>query len=568
MTLNENVNLTLFYNGKILTMDKSNTEADAMCTLNETILAVGDEKNVRDVIKDFIEKLDDELKNQIEIKEVDLSDSCIVPGFIDAHMHPIISIYYKTQLQLSNVKSYSELEEILKNEDKIRKDSEWIVGLDLMENRFTDINEQYFPDRYKLDSLCPNRPVILFRYDGHICAVNSIALKNMGINKSNVKEIPLSSGEIQVDNDGTPTGIFTEGARDYLLEKIPIPSIEIIKETIKRFSDELSSFGITSSGFFVQEGEQGFSGKAGSMELPLLKYLIKKNLIEQDFTIFLDTKKAKKLNRFEKSLSKLVGKSNKINLGGVKGFADGDLGASTAFMYEPFTDSQKGEIGYMVTEKEKIFNLFKECYQLNYHLACHAIGDRANQIIVDIYRDILKGINNENKDSIRCRIEHASVINNETLKDAADLGITIVSQPLFINSEYTWLEKRLGSNRINYCYPFRSIIDSGVILAGASDSPIEPPNVIKAIQICVTRNGFVPEQSITVKEALRMFTYNAAYALGQEKIKGSLEKGKLADLVVLDQIITSVPVDKLADIKILETYHRGKKIYPKELIKN
>ena len=140
----------------------------------------------------------------------------------------------------------------------------------------------------------------------------------------------------------------------------------------------------------------------------------------------------------------------------------------------------------------------------------------------------------------------------------------MVCQPAFINSEYTWLEKRLGSKRLKYTYPFRSIIDAGIVLAGASDAPIESVNVLAAIQACVTRRGLAPEQAITVMEALRMFTYNAAYALNQEKIKGSLEKGKLADFVVLEQNPELAAPEQLGEIRVLATYHRGTPIYQRK----
>jgi predicted amidohydrolase YtcJ len=211
----------------------------------------------------------------------------------------------------------------------------------------------------------------------------------------------------------------------------------------------------------------------------------------------------------------------------------------------------------MVTSREKLYKIFKEAYDLGYQLACHAIGDKANDIIVGIF----KKIQSESKDKNRVRIEHASLINDDTLVEAAKHGIIIVSQPLFINSEYTWLEERLGSKRIKHVYPFRSIIDSGILLAGASDAPIETPDVLRAIYVAVTRNEFVPEQSISVYEGLKMFTYNAAYALGQEDVKGSLEKGKLADFVVLNQDPTSISLEDITKTKILKTYHRGKEIF-------
>jgi predicted amidohydrolase YtcJ len=551
--------ITLFYNCLILTVDKIGSTAESICILDEKILSVGTEKEVRQDTKAFLEKYKN--KDDIDYNEVNLDNACIVPGFIDAHMHPVLSIYYKTQLQLSNVKSYSELGKILKREDKNRDENEWILGFDFMENSLIKPEEHFFPDRYKLDELCPNRPLVILRYDGHICTVNSLALEKMGINKLTIKEITLDSGEIQIDGEGKPTGILTEGATSFALEKAPVPSRERFQVACKKFTNELSSYGVTSCGIIIQAGGMGIAGEMGRLELPMLKYLLKEGLIEQDLVFYIVSDRPKKLNRIQKALNKLTTEEGKLIVGGLKLWADGSFGALTALMYEPFSDSPEGRTGLAVVEKDKLYELYKESSELGYHSACHAIGDKANRIVIDVYERILKEIDDITKIKMRLRIEHASLITDDMLADAAKLGIILVCQPAFIDSEYTWLEKRLGPERIKYVYPLRSIINSGVILAGASDAPIESADVLRAIQVSITRNGFIPEQAITAYEGLKMFTWNAAYALGQEKIKGSLEKGKLADFVVLDQDITAVPSEKIADIKILGTYHRGKKIY-------
>ena len=549
---------TIFYNCDIFTVDKNNTKVEAMAIFNEKILAIGSEKKVRGELNNFIENSE----NKIKLQNIDLGGACIVPGFIDAHMHPVIAIYFKTQLNLLNVKSYSELETILKREDRNKEENEWILGYNLIEEKFEDPDERYFPDNYKLDMLCSTRPIIILRYDGHICSVNSIALEKIGITKENIKEFIPESGEIQKDAEGIPTGVFTEEATAFALENVAMPSRERFLEAGKNFSYELASFGITTCGIIIQLGEMGIAGKIGRLELPFIKYMITEGVIEQDFVFYLATDKPKKINRIKRSLHELFGEDKRFTIGGLKLWADGSFGAVTACMFEPFTDSPERKTGFMMIEKDKLYELFNEAYKLGFHIACHAIGDRANRIVVDVFRDVLN--KNEKNELVRCRIEHASLLNEKILLDAADLGLIFVCQPSFINSEYTWLDKRLGPERIKYVYPFRSIIDSGIVLAGASDAPIESANVLKAFHACVTRNDFVPEQAISVSETLRMFTYNAAYALGQENIKGSLEIGKLADFVILDQNILTHPLDKLININIMATYHRGIQIFPLE----
>ncbi len=548
----------IFYNGEILTFDQGNSKVNAMAIFQDKILTIGMEVEVRREVEKFLKSYNRTHPNKIKVQETDLGGTCIVPGFIDAHMHPGLYIIFKTQLDLSGVRSYAELEDILKKEDQRLEPGKWILGLKLMEETFKDPVERRFPNRYDLDKMCSSRPILIFRYDGHICVVNSAVLEIIGINATTLKKFTSISGEIKVDSGGNPTGIFTEGAMSLILDKMPSPDIQQLQEAAKKVSTELASFGITTCGGIIQAGEEGPAGKAGAIELALIEALIREDLLEQDYVFYIITDKPKKLKRLRKSISKLNKEPNRFVVGGIKLFADGTFGASTAYMFEPFADSPNGTCGFMVHEKEELYKLAKETFELGFQIACHTIGDKANRIVVDMFQDLLKGFEGKAR---QCRIEHASQLTREVITDIADLGLILVCQPAFINSEYTWLEKRLGPKRIRYTYPFRSLIDAGVLIAGASDAPVESANVFKAIQACVTRNGFVVEEVIPTIEALRMFTINAAYALGQETIKGSLEKGKLADFLILKQNPISLPSEQLGMIQILTTYHRGKPIY-------
>ncbi|MFX1593000.1 MAG: amidohydrolase, partial [Promethearchaeota archaeon] len=176
----------------------------------------------------------------------------------------------------------------------------------------------------------------------------------------------------------------------------------------------------------------------------------------------------------------------------------------------------------------------------------------------DLYKKLLTEFPRENH---RHRIEHASMLTNDVIKDMKDLGIIASCQPPFINSEYNWLEKRIGKERCKYTYPMKSIIDAGIVLVSGSDCPVEDPSVIMGLHALVNRNGFVPEQCIPMMEALKSYTINAAYAAFEEDIKGSIEVGKLADLVILDKNPLEVSKDKIKDIQVLETIIRGKTVF-------
>ncbi len=537
-------------------MDARNTVVEAMAVDKEDILVTGTEKHVRKVAKNLTANADPAVTGPYELVNVDLHGACVVPGFIDVHLHPGPYIYFKSQLNLKGVQSQAILAKILKEEDARRLPGEWIVGIDFMENVFEDPQERVFPDRYMLDKMCPQRPVIIIRHDGHICSVNSPALQTIGIDASNVSVKTTSPGEIQADKDGNPTGVFTESATAFAMNCIPLPSSERLKDACKKMSAELASFGITTCGGILQTDEKGPGGKTGAVELSLTQVLIKEKLITQDFVFYLITDRPKTIARADKVFQKFDRGQGRFVIGGIKIYVDGSFGALTAAMFAPFADSYDGKSGFLVISEDSLRQLIKETCDLGYQAACHAIGDKANRVLVNAYQDMIP-----DNTRARCRIEHASALTPDTLEDAARHHIILACQPGFLDSEYQWLERRLGSDRVKYTYPFKAILDAGICLAGASDGPVESANVMKALHACVTRNGITPEQRITVMQALRMFTSSAAYALRQEKAKGSIELGKLADFVVLAKDPRAIPAEELSDIKILATYHRGMRIY-------
>jgi len=548
--------ITLFHHCAILTMDKDESVADAMAVAGGKILAVGTIERVRQAVAAFLKQQNP--GSQSNAVEVDAGGACIVPGFIDTHLHPGVYIYFKTQLDLSAARSYHDIEKSIRQDAATRAQDEWILAKDLMEDLFADPRERHFPTRVELDRASPTRPVVVLRHDGHICSVNSVALDALGINKETVKARHVAGGEIRVDSEGEPTGVFTETATSIPLGRVPMPGMDRLKAAGKSFSRELASFGITTIGGIVQLGGEGIAGEAGAVELPLMELTLQENIISQDIVFYLVTSKPRQIKRADAKFKKMDAGGGRFVVGGIKLYADGSYGARTAAMFEPFSDSTSGEAGFMVKDSNVLFEIFKETHELGYQIAIHAIGDKANRIVVDLFARLLVPGSNPH----RHRIEHASTLDPGTIADAARLGLTLCCQPAFINSEATWLEARLGPRRIKKAYPFKSIMDAGVMLAGASDAPIESANVLKAIQACVTRRGFVPEERIPVMAALRMFTINAAYALGQEQVKGSIEPGKIADFVLLGADPRAVPKEAVESIPLLATYHRGVKAFP------
>jgi len=250
---------------------------------------------------------------------------------------------------------------------------------------------------------------------------------------------------------------------------------------------------------------------------------------------------------------------SKFKVGTLKLFLDGTFGAKTACMWEPFSDAPQS-CGFCVVDEEEIYKKMKIAHINGFQLAIHVIGDKGNRICVDLYKKLLTEFSREDH---RHRIEHASMLTDDVIKDMKDYGIIASCQPQFINSEYTWLEKRIGKERCKYTYPMKSIIDSGIVLASGSDCPVEEPNVIMGLHALVTRNGFIPEQCISIQEALKSYTINAAYAAFEENVKGSIEVGKLADFVILDKNPLEIKKEEIKNLQVLETIIRGKSVFRK-----
>lgn len=539
--------VTLFRGGPVLTMDPRAPVAEAIAIDGGVILAIG----TLDVVRAAASRV---AGAGGKIDERDVAGGCIVPGFIDSHMHPGFAIYFKAQVNLAGAASHGEVVDLMRAALPSCPPGAWLMGVDVMEDLFRDPAERFFPTRTELDRISPDVPVVVMRHDLHICAVNSAGLRATGVGRDNVTVLLGGRlGEVRVDGVGEPTGVFTENATALVLDHVSIPTREQFTTGGLAFSRELSSHGITTIGGMVQLGEEGIAGKAGAVEYPLLELLLKDGTIEQDIVFYLVTRKPKQLARIARSLAKIAPDDTRFRVGGVKAYADGSYGARTACMFEPFSDSPSGEAGFMITDPAELERVIAETHALGYQVATHAIGDKANEIVVDIYARVMAA----SPGKIAHRVEHASSLTPAIIETAAMHNIIFACQPAFITSEHSWLPARLGPHRLPMAYPFKTIVDAGIVLAGASDAPVESPRVLDAIQACVTRHGMVPGERIGVLDALAMFTINAARAIGLDHVKGSLAPGKHADLVVLSADPRSVPPDALGSIVVRETYHRG-----------
>jgi predicted amidohydrolase YtcJ len=520
----------IFYGGSIITMNDNQPIVSAVGIDGEKIIAKGTLEDVKIA-----------LGNEYDL--VDLKGKTLLPGFIDSHMHPISFMFLLMNLDLSNVKSLKELQEVLEQAAKERRKGDLIYGLRLKEEQF---NIPELPTRWDLDEVCSEHPVLIIRYDGHIGIANSKTLELIEIDSTTM--VP-EGGEIRKNKNGELTGIISENALELVFSKIQkyiIPRPEVLKETANKTFQLLAEYGITS-----------IHGQLNEERIEIYK-LFQDNIL-QNWYAFISTDKPKKLVKLKKPPLDGGKANSQFKVGMLKLFLDGTFGAKTACMWEPFSDAPDS-CGFCVVDEEEMYKKMKVAHNNGFQIGIHVIGDRGNRICVDLYKRLLTEFPRENH---RHRIEHASMLTEDVIKDMKNYDIIASCQPPFINSEYTWLEKRIGKERCKYTYPMKSIINAGIVLVSGSDCPVEEPNVIMGLHALVDRNGFVPEQCISIEDALKTYTINGAYASFEETIKGSIDIGKLADFVILDRNPLEVSKDKIKDIGVVETIIRGKTVFKK-----
>jgi hypothetical protein len=528
----------IFYNGDIVTLADEDLIVEAVGIKEEKIHSVGS-----------LETVKAEMPENSQL--IDLNNKALLPGFIDSHLHPIMYVFFLIKTNLSNLRSLEELKSLLREVAKDKDSDELILGLRLMEEKF---DNPTLPTRWDLDEACPNNPVFLLRYDGHIGIANTKGLELAGVDNETISP---EGGEIRKNESGELTGILSEQAIGLLLSKISFPEPEEIKETAVQAFKNLAAKGLTSLHGIIHADKGGEFGSVGSMEIPIFRTI--QDVILQNWYSMVFTERPKKLKRLRKPPLHEEPPEGKFKVNCLKLFIDGTFGAATACMYEPFTD-QPDKIGFCVVDIDDLYEQMKEAHNLGFQICVHAIGDKGNKRIVDLFKRLLEEFPRENH---RHRIEHASMLREDVIKDIKELGLIVSSQPPFLNSEYDWLKKRIGEQRCSYAYPYKTLFQNGIVMAAGSDCPVEVPDVIQGLHAMVTRNGFVPKECVSIKDALKAYTINGAYAAFEEDVKGTIEKGKLADFVILDKNPLDLKPEEVKDLEVVETVIRGKTVFKK-----
>jgi len=525
----------LYFGGDVYTVDDRCPAAEAVAVRGGTIRAVGSREACRRALGRGYEP-------------VDLRGAALLPGFVDTHCHLLPMVYFDMNVNLRRVRSLGELQALLRRAARDSPPERWIVGLDFDEHT---LDRPALPTRHDLDAACPDRPALVVKHDGHMVIANTPCLRAAGVSAA-TPDPP--GGVIDREADGAPAGPFREAAAERILSAVPIPEMDELVRGAQQTFGRIASHGITSVGGIMQAGEEGPLGTSGSLE-PLVMSMLLEHARFSIYGLLI----AGDLREVEAACeSPLHGDpAGGHRIGGIKVYVDGTFGSLTSCMHEPFSDHPHTR-GMLTKSPEEIYRRMRFAHGAGLQIALHAIGDAAVRLCLDLYDRLLS---EHPRAGHRHRLEHASILDEAALRDTARLGLVLSVQPMFIHSEKGWLHRRLGPQRARRTYPFRSILEAGIPLAGASDAPVESPDVLHALQCCVTREGFQTAERISAAQAVRMYTMDAAFAQFQERVKGSLAPGKRADMVVLSDNPARVPPGRIRRVRVLRTVWGGRTTY-------
>ncbi len=523
-------------NGTVYTVNPSLPKAEAVAIDHGVIAAVG---TTKDILARF--KAD---------TVIDLQHMVVYPGFIDAHAH---LEGLGAQLMYVDVQGGLSLDEIRRAviaEIPHHRDGSWIRGRGWDQNLWLS---KAFPTRADLDGVAPDVPVVLQRVDGHAFWLNTAALRKTNITRSTPDPV---GGRILRDASGEATGVLIDNAMIYLTAVLPSPSKAERTEAIRRAVQRCLRYGLT------QVHDMGVDEEM----LTIYRELIRDNRFP--FRVYTaidgdgDTWKKYLASGPEKEDS-----SGRLAIRALKVYMDGALGSRGAALLAPYTDEPTNR-GLTTMTADSLRRLAGLCLEHGFQLCTHAIGDRANAIVLTAYADAFTE-RHVNGNDVRFRIEHAQVLDPVDIPRFHKLGVIPMMQPAHCTSDNPWVEDRIGKARAAFAYAWRSLLDDGNIVPGGSDFPVESPDPLRGFSAAITRQdqhgqprgGWHPEQCMTRDEALKAFTIWASYAAFQEGQKGSIEPGKWADLVVLSDDIMAIEPSKIPDVEVRKTIVAGQIVY-------
>jgi hypothetical protein len=522
-------------NARVWTGDSARPWADAIAVSGDTIAAVGSSAEIRKLAAG-------------DARIIDAHGAFVAPGFIDAHVHFLSGGFTLSSVQLRDARTPAEFIARIKayaaTVPKGRGGGTWIMGGDWDHTLWGG----ELPRRDWIDSVTPDHPVWVQRLDGHMGLANSAALRAAGITRATAD---VDGGTIVRDAAGEPTGVLKDNAMGLLDHAIPDPSPAIEDRALDAAMSYVAAQGVTSV------DHMGTWNDLAVFERARVAGRLRTRIYA-----------AVPLATWERLRDTVAARGRGdawLRIGALKGFVDGSLGSHTAAMLAPFTDAPN-DTGLLVNTPADLYRWTSGADRAGLHVIVHAIGDRANRLQLDIYQRVEQ--ENGPRDR-RFRIEHAQHLAPADIPRFAQLGVIASMQPYHAIDDGRWAERVIGHDRSRTTYAFRSLLDAHTHLAFGSDWDVAPPTPIEGIYAAATRRtlddahpgGWIPEQKITVEEALRAYTTGAAYASFEEGIKGSLVRGKLADFVIVDKDLTRIPPDQIRDAHVMMTFVGGVQMY-------
>jgi predicted amidohydrolase YtcJ len=490
-------------------------------------------------------------------RRIDVGGKRVVPGFNDAHVHFYMGGDSLAGVDLRGATSARELRDRLAAFAETLPKGEWILHGSWDHEAWTPPR---LPTRELIDDATPHHPVWVSRLDGHMALANTLAMKRAGVDRD---AADVAGGEIVRDGHGRPTGVFKDAAQNLVDRVIPLPSRERVLKAIRAAQALAACNGVTS----VQD--MGVLGTHGAETMVEVVRAYKSLLRAGELTVRVSAHlPLPEWRRLDDAGLRAEDGAEALRVGAVKSFLDGSLGSTTAWFHEPYADAPTscGTPSDELLDPEQHYRNMRDADAAGLRIALHAIGDRANGVALDLWRRL--AADNGPRDR-RPRIEHAQHLRPSDVARFAAGGVIASMQPYHCLDDGRWAEKRIGAERARFSYAFRSLIDAGAVVAFGSDWSVAPMNPLLTIYAAVTRRtldgqhaeGWVPEQKVSVREAVRACTYEGAYASGEEGLKGTLEPGKLADLVVLSADIFSIDPVAIGDVSVDMTIVDGRVVF-------
>jgi predicted amidohydrolase YtcJ len=526
----------IIVNAVIHTMDKNNPTAEAVAVYGNRIMAVGNSKDIR--------KLADS-----NTRVVDAKKQLVLPGFNDSHTHFMSGGFQLSSVDLRSANSPKEFAERIRVFAEKLPKGRWITGGDWDHERWP---EARLPTKELIDDFTADTPVFVNRLDGHMALANSLALKLAGVTRQTLD--PPGGVIVRDPKTGEPTGILKDAAQSFVWKIKPPSTFEEKLAAARAATNHAASLGVTS----IQDVSAG-------TDVGVYQTLLDRGELK---TRIYAIAPLPAWERFARTGVRAHFGSEMLRVGGLKGFADGSLGSTTALFYEPYRDdpSTRGIAGDEMYPEGAMLDRVREADKAGLQTMIHAIGDRANDLILTIFEEVER--ENGDRDR-RFRIEHAQHLRPQDIPRFARDKVIVSMQPYHAIDDGRWAEKRIGKERAKTTYAFRSLLDSGATLAFGTDWTVAPLNPLLTVYAAVTRRtldgknskGWVPEQKISVEEAVRAYTVGSAYAEFQDTVKGTISVGKLADMVILSRDIFKIDPKDIENVKVTLTLVDGRVVY-------